>query len=169
MELKDALLARRSVRKFTQAVPTEEEVSELLHAAMSAPSACNRTPWEFYVVTDPEKLLKLQDCSHYSRITAPMAIIVCGNLEKALPLHMAPFWVQDASAATENILLRAVDLGLGACWCGVHPQKRPEERVAKLLGIPEAHIPLNIIYVGYPAESHEPRDQYCEEKVHWVR
>ena len=110
MELKEVLEKRRSVRKFTQEAVPEELVEELLHAAMSAPSA-----------------------------------------------------------ATENILLRAVDLGLGAVWCGIHPQKRPVERVRELLGMMEEQIPLNIIFLGYPGEVPEPRDQYQERNVHWVR
>lgn len=129
MEVKDALLRRRSVRKFTDEPVSEEQISELLHAAMSGPSACNKRPWEFYVITNGEVLEELRTASKFSGISAPLAIVVCGNLGRALPMQLADYWIQDCSAATENILLRATDLGLGTVWCGMHPQKRPEEKV----------------------------------------
>ena len=83
-------------------------------------------------------------------------------------MHLADYWIQDCSAATENILLRATDLDLGAVWCGIHPQKRAEEKVRKALGISEKQIPLNIIYIGHPAEEPEARDQYEEKRVHYI-
>lgn len=169
MEVKDALLRRRSVRKFTDEPVSEEQISELLHAAMSGPSACNKRPWEFYVITNGEVLEELRTASKFSGISAPLAIVVCGNLGRALPMQLADYWIQDCSAATENILLRATDLGLGTVWCGMHPQKRPEEKVRALLGLDEKQIPLNIIYIGHPAEEPEARDQYEQERVHFVR
>ena len=133
MELSEALLKRRSVRKFTAEPVSEENVLELLHAAMSGPSACNKTPWEFFVVTKPEALEKLRKAARYSKIEAPLAIVVCGNLSKALPSQLSPFWIQDCSAATENILLCATDLGLGSVWCGIHPMKTAEKKVREAL------------------------------------
>lgn len=168
MELREALLKRRSVRKFTNQVVSDEYIDELLHAAMSGPSACNKTPWDFYVVKKPEVLEQLRDAAHYSCIDAGLAIVVAGNLSRALPMQLAPFWIQDCSAATENILLRAVDLGLGAVWCGIHPQKRAEKKVSDALGLSPKQIPLNIIYIGYPAEEPEMRDQYNEKFVHII-
>ena len=169
MELSEALLKRRSARKFTAEPVSEENVLELLHAGMSGPSACNKTPWEFYVVTNPKVLEKLRKAARYSKIEAPLAIVVCGNLSKALPSQLSPFWIQDCSAATENILLQATDLGLGTVWCGVHPQERAEKLVSEALGLDESRIPLNIIYIGYPAEEPEARDQYEANRVHYIR
>ena len=169
MEVKEALLKRRSVRKFTEAPVSEEMIDMLLHAAMSGPSACNKKPWEFYVITNEQKLQELKSASMFTRMSAKLAIVVCGNLSRALPMQMADYWIQDCSAATENILLQATDLELGAVWCGIHPQKRAEEKVRKCLGIPEKQIPLNIIYIGHPAEEPEPRDQYEESSVHYIR
>ncbi len=168
MELKEALLKRRSIRRFTDKPVPEEYINELLHAAMSGPSACNKTPWEFYVITNEETLLKLRKAARYSNIAAPLAIVVCGNLSKALPSQLAPFWIQDCSAATENILLRAVDMGLGAVWCGVHPMKRAEKNVSEALGLSEKEIPLNIIYIGYPDEEPSSRDQFDDKKVFYI-
>lgn len=169
MELKEALLKRRSIRKYSNKPVEDELITELLHAAMSGPSACNRKPWEFFVVTNAEKLSELNKATRFTNIKAPLAIVVCGALTRALPLHLASYWIQDCSAATENILLRAADLELGSLWCGIHPQKKGEERVREALGLSEKQIPLNIIYIGYPAEDPEPRDQYNEKRVHYIR
>ena len=169
MELKELLLKRRSVRKFKEDKISDEMINELLIAAMSGPSACNRKPWEFYVVTNEEKLNDVKKASLFSRFNAPLAIIVCGNLSKALPLKLSSYWIQDCSAATENILLRAVDLGLGACWCGAHPQERVEENLRKCLNLDKNIIPLNIIFIGHPAEEPQERDQYEEKRVHYIR
>ena len=169
MEVKEALLRRRSIRKFSSESVPEEMINELLHAAMSGPSACNRTPWEFFVISNPEILEKLRKAARYSNIEAPLAIVVCGNLSKALPSQLSPFWIQDCSAATENILLTATDLGLGAVWCGIHPMKRAEKNVSEILSLSEKMIPLNIIYIGNPAEEPEARDQFSEKKVHYIK
>lgn len=168
MELKEVLLKRRSVRKFEDKEVAPELIDELLHAAMSGPSACNKCPWEFYVVTSRDKLDALKSASRFMGFNAPLAIVVCGNLAKALPLKFSEYWIQDCSAATENILLRATDLGLGAVWCGAHPQKRAEEKIRAALGMPDKQIPLNIIFIGYPAETPEPRDQYDTAKIHFI-
>ncbi|MBQ7390858.1 MAG: nitroreductase family protein [Clostridia bacterium] len=168
MELKEALLKRRSVRKFTDEAVSDEYIDELLHAAMSGPSACNKTPWEFYVIKNSEKLAAVKKASRFSRFNSPLAIVVCGNLSRALPMQLAEYWIQDCSAATENILLRATDLGLGAVWCGAHPQARVVKKIREVLDLPEKHVPLGIIHIGHPAESPEPRDQYDEKRVHFV-
>lgn len=168
MDLKDVLLKRRSVRKFTEQDVSEELIDELLHAAMSGPSACNKKPWEFYVITNKDKLKELKGASMFTRFNAPLAIVVCGNLSRALPMKLSSYWIQDCSAATENILLRATDLGLGAVWCGIHPQDKAEEKVRNYLELPEKHIPLNIIFIGYPDENPEPRSQYDEKRVHYI-
>ena len=169
MELKEALLKRRSVRKFTDETVSDELIEELLHAAMSGPSACNRKPWDFYVITNDEVLKKLKDVTRFTKFDSKLAMVVCGNLGRALPVQMAAFWIQDCSAATENILLRATDLGLGAVWCGIHPQKRAEKKVAEILELKANRIPLNIIFIGHPAEEPEARDQYEEKCVHYVK
>ena len=155
MEVKEALLKRRSVRKFTEEPVSEEHINELLHAAMSGPSACNKKPWEFYVISNKDTLKELQSASKFTKMQAPLALVVSGNLLHALPMQMADYWIQDCSAATENILLRATDLGLGAVWCGIHPQKRAEQKVAEILGLSKKEIPLNIILIGHPAEEPE--------------
>lgn len=165
MEVKDALLKRRSIRKYLDKEVSDEIIEELLNAAMSGPSACNRRPWIFYVIKDQDKLNELRKASRFSNMNAPLAIVVVGDLSRSLPLQLKDFWIQDCSAATENILLRATDLGLGSLWCGIYPQKRPVERVKKILGITNSDIPLNIIYIGYGDEEKESRDQYEKNRV----
>lgn len=168
MELNEVLLKRRSIRKFTEEPVSKEDILKLLHAGMSGPSACNKTPWEFFVITNPDVLEKLRKAAKFSKITAPLAIVVCGNLSKALPLQFASFWIQDCSAATENILLKATDLGLGAVWCGVHPMKTAEKNVREALSLSDKLVPLNIIHIGHPAEEPAARDQFNDKKVHYV-
>ena len=169
MEVKEALLKRRSIRKFTEKPVSKEMIDELMHAAMSGPSACNKKPWDFYVITNADVLEQLKSASKFTKFSSKLAIVVCGNLSKALPLNFAEYWIQDCSAATENILLRVTDLGLGAVWCGIHPQKRAEKKVAEFLGLGAKQVPLNIIFIGHPAEEPEARDQYEEKCVHYVR
>jgi len=168
MELKDVLLKRRSIRKFKEYKISDELINELLHAAMSGPSACNRRPWDFYVIKNEEVLSNVRKATMFGRMNAPLAIVVVGSLTRALPMQLASYWIQDCSAATENILLRATDLGLGAVWCGVHPQKKAEDKLRKCLSLSEKQVPLNIIWVGYPAENVEPRDQYEEKRAHII-
>ena len=168
MELKEALLKRRSIRKFTDEIVSDEMIEELLHAGMSGPSACNRQPWEFFVVTNEELLVKMRRTSRFTNMEAKLAIVVCGNLDKALPDSMKDYWIHDCSAATQNILLRATDLGLGAVWCGVYPQERAAERLKEFLGLDDNLIPLSQIWIGHPDESRTPRDWYNPECVHYV-
>lgn len=168
MELKDVLLKRRSIRKYTDEPVKSEEIDYLLHAAMSGPSACNKTPWEFFVVKDPEVLEKLRGAARFTNINAPLAIVVVGNLSRGLPMQLSPYWIQDCSAASENILLAATDLGLGSVWCGIHPQKTPEKNVSEILNLSPKQIPLNVIFIGHADKEEEPRDQYKEKNVHYV-
>lgn len=168
MELKEALLKRRSIRKFKTDKISDEIVSELLHAGMSGPSACNRQPWEFYVIRNEEMLVKIRRTSRFTNMEAPLAIVVCGNLDKALPDSMKDYWIHDCSAATENILLRVTDMGLGAVWCGIYPQERAAERMKEFLGLGDNLIPLSLIFIGHPDESRTPRDWYNPECVHYM-
>lgn len=168
MDVREALQKRRSIRKFTDEPVSAGDIELLVHAAMSGPSACNKMPWEFYVVTNREKLEELKSASRFSKMDAPLAIVVCGDLSRTLPRDFAEYWIQDCSAATENILLQVTELGLGAVWCGLHPQKTAEENTKKILNLPESHDPLSLIFIGHPAEEQAARDQYAEEYVHYI-
>lgn len=168
MELKEVMLKRRSVRKFTNELVSDEQIDILLHYAMSGPSACNKQPWEFFVVTNEEKLKELRDSSRYTGMISPLNIIVCGALDRCLPFGLGEYWIQDCSAAIENILLGVTDLGLGAVWCGLHPQKTAEDKVKELLKLNDELVPLSLIWIGHPNEEQEARDQYEEECIVYV-
>jgi nitroreductase len=157
------ILSRRSIREYTTDPVAPEEIQTLLEAAMSAPSASDKRPWHFIVITDRGTLNKLGDAHPYGKMLrqAPLAIVVCGD-----PAVSERYWVQDCSAATENLLLAAVALDLGAVWLGVHPRTERKSFVRKELGIPHAIEPLAIIALGHPAEEKEPRTRFEQEKVH---
>jgi len=161
-EMIQTIFARRSIRKYTSEPVSEENVQTLLEAAMAAPSASNIKPWHFIVVSDRETLDALADIHPHGKMLyeATLCVAVCGIPEESR------YWVQDCSAATENLLLAVAALGLGAVWLGVHPK---EERVApmrRVLGIPENVVPLNLLSTGHPAEEKEARTQYDEARVH---
>jgi nitroreductase len=166
METLQAIKTRRSIRRFLDKPVSREMARDLLEAAMFAPSAGNEQPWQF-VVLDERKLLDEVPrlCATASMCRqAPMAILVCGDssLEK-----YPNFWVQDCSAATENILLAAHDRGLGAVWVGIYPLKDRIEAFRKFLGLPEEITPVCLVAIGYPNESPAAPRRYREERVHF--
>ncbi len=120
-EIIDIILSRRSIRRFTDEPVEQETLVLLLKAAMSAPTACNSQPWEFIVVTESETLSCIREKFLFARYNAPSAIVVCGNVGIANNSAAKAHWVQDCSAATENILIAAAGMGLGAVWIGVYP------------------------------------------------
>jgi nitroreductase len=162
------ILERRSVRKFEDRPVERELIESLLEAADAAPSACNKRPLEFYAVTNEHLLEKLSKAGLFTRMKAPLVIVVVGDLNRALPSPMSDYWMHDAGAACENILLQAVMLGLGACWCGVHPQKRVMEKVCETLGLKENQIPFAMIKIGYPAEKHKPHEGYDKKRAYII-
>jgi nitroreductase len=127
----------------------------------------NAQPWEFAVIIDPKTLASLRGSLIFAKINAPAAICVLGSERMQKNKTGSRFWVQDCSAATENILLAATALGLGSVWVGVHPVAIFTRAVAKVLNLPKGVTPLNLIFVGYPAETKEPRTQYEDKRVHW--
>lgn len=161
----DWIQKRRSIRKFTSEKVSNEQIRALLEAAMAAPSAVNLKPWKFVVVQREDLLASLKSALPFGKIDAPLAIVVCGDLRMLKKLVVESFWVQDCSAATENILLAATAMGLGSVWCGVHPIGTIEKAVRKALEIPTGVIPLNSIYIGHPAEEKPARTQYSSKNV----
>ena len=169
MDAMEALFSRRSIRKYTAEPVTEEVLREILEAAMSAPSAGNQQPWHFVIINDRKILDYIPSFHPHSQMLkeAPVAILVCGDL--TLEKHIG-YWVQDCSAATENLLLAIHAKGLGAVWLGIFPREERVEGLRKLLDIPDHVIPLSLIPVGYPAESKPPRpDRYNANKIHHNR
>lgn len=168
MDAMEALLTRRSIRKYTPKAVPEAVIRELLEAAMSAPSAGNQQPWQFIVINDRKTLDEIPKFHPFSQPLreAPVAIVVCGDMKRE---NFKGFWVQDCSAATENILVAARARGLGTVWLGVHPMEDRVKGMRKLLGLPETIVPLSIIPVGYPAEEKPRASRYDPSRVHYNR
>ena len=165
MDTLTAIHTRRSIRKYTGQGVAEETITILLRAAMAAPSAGNEQPWHFVVITDRTILDAIPGFHPYAAMLkhASVAILVCGHL--ALEKYQG-YWVQDCSAATQNILLAATAKGLGAVWTAVYPL---EDRVAgmrKLLNLPDHVIPLSLVPIGFPAEQPGRADRFDAERVH---
>ena len=161
----DLIKARRSIRKYSAEPVTDEQVRAMLEAAMAAPSANNAQPWEFVVVRDAELRRRLAATHSWSYMAAdaPVVFVVLGDPRQS------DHWVEDTSAATQNLLLAATALGLGGVWVGIYPRREREEHVRKALGIPDDRRVLCLVPVGHPAERKPPRMQYDAAKVHYDR
>jgi nitroreductase len=169
-EALNVIYTRRSVRSFTGEAVAREDLMKILRAGMSAPSAVNIQPWSFIVVTDRETLDDLCDKLPYAKMLdkAGAAIVVCGLPDKDT-VYSRKYWVMDCSAATENILLAAHALGLGAVWTAVYVEEERVRTVRKILDIPEAIIPLNVVPIGIPKGKGTVIDKFREENIHWER
>lgn len=160
----DPVLSRRSIRKYTDQAVDDETVERLLRAAMAAPSASNQQPWHFVVLRDKDTLTAITRFHPYAKMlpSAPVAIVVCGALGDST---WAMFWEQDCSACTENLLIEAELLGLGAVWLGIHPLEERVSGMSALLGLPEAVVPFAVVAVGWPQQRKEPSDRFDESRV----
>lgn len=163
----ETIMTRTSIRSFTERVVSADTVEMLLRAGMAAPTAVNLQPWHFVVVNDRAKIDELGGNGRQSQMwhESPLVIVVCGNMEKAMEGAGQAFWVQDCSAATENILLAAHALGLGAVWTGCYPIEERVANISQVLGLPEHIVPLCAIVMGYPNESPQPKDKWKPENV----
>ncbi|MDD2232512.1 MAG: nitroreductase family protein [Sphaerochaetaceae bacterium] len=164
------IFSRRSIRNFEDRKVEREKVNRLLEAAMQAPSAQNQREWTFVVVDDKQELMVLSRVSPYSGMVAksPVTIVVlCDTARLAVP----EIWQQDMAACTENILLEAVHLGLGACWMGIAPSQERMDAVAKIVGAPPSVKVFGMVSVGYPAEGKENRfiDRFDRNAIHLNR
>jgi nitroreductase len=189
----DPIFQRVSVRKFASRPVEPEKIEQLLRAAMAAPSATNQQPWEFLVVTDPALLEALSHASDGGEPPkapagkppmtpppagdrphggpaacckdAPLAIVVLGNQTR---MRCPENWQQDLGAATENILLEAVQQGLGGVWLGIATLENRMDNIRRIFSLPEELLPYCILALGYPAEQPKPQqDRYCPAYVHY--
>ena len=158
------IMTRTSIRQYTDETVSKADIETMLRAGMAAPTAVNKQPWHFVAVTDKAKLTELAGRRGLIKRSA-VAIVVCGNLDKTMQGPAQAFWVQDCSAATENILLAAHALGLGAVWTGCYPIDDRVAEVFKVLKLPENIVPLCVIAIGHPAEQPTPKDKWNPENV----
>lgn len=165
----ESILGRTSVRSYTARAVTDTVVEKLLRAGMAAPSARDARPWEFIVVTEPDLKERIAAASPNAAMAAkaPLVIVVCGNMEKALDGVSREYWIQDCSAATENILLAAHALGLGAVWCGFYPSQERQDALRGIFEIPANLVPLNVISIGYPEGLPTPKDKWDPSIIHY--
>jgi nitroreductase len=157
------IFQRRSIRRFTTEPVGDEEVRTLLEGAMAAPSSNNSKPWHYVVTKERTVLDRLGQAHPYGKMLyeATLAIAVCAD-----PRISPTAWVQDCSAATENILLAAPALGLGGCWLGCHPHEDRKRSIRQILEIPQNIEILSLLAVGHPGESKEARTQFDAGRVH---
>jgi nitroreductase len=161
----DALLTRRSVRKYADTPLPSDVVRQVLVAAMHAPSADNEQPWQFIVIDDRRLLDAIPGIDSWANMAdgAPLAILVCGDSRLVIN---EGFWPQDCAAATQNLLLAAWDLGVGSVWCGVHTEADLERAFRRLLGLPEEVMPFALVVLGYPVAPPPRVQRFQEDRVH---
>jgi nitroreductase len=162
----NAIFKRRSIRQYTTAPVEKEMIVELVKAGMAAPSAGNEQPWHFIVIDQHRILTGIQKVHPFSGMlsSAQAGILVCGDI--SLEIHKG-FWVQDCAAATENILIAAVYMGLGTVWLGVYPEEERVNGIKKLLNIPDHIIPFSLISIGHPAEQKAPKTNFDMSRVRY--
>lgn len=161
----DNILARKSVRAYMDKEVEAEKIMALMKAGMAAPSGKNMRPWEFVVIKERSTLDSLAAVLPYAKMLAeaPMAIIVCGDPARS------SYWYLDCSAATENILLAAESMGLGAVWTAAYPYEERMKEVRKYAGIPSNLFPLCVVPVGYPKGEQPPMNKFDETRIHYER
>ena len=164
----EVIHSRKSVRHYTDSKVSDEQLLTLAKAGMAAPSAKNAQPWQIMAVTDRAKLDSLGTALPYTKMIfeAPAALVVCGDMTLALEGASRDYWVQDCSAATQNILLAAEAIGLGAVWNGIYPVTERVNDVRRILSLPDYVIPLSVIVVGQPAGVETPKVKWDEKKYH---
>lgn len=169
METLEAIFNRRSIRNYTDVLVTDAEIEIILKAAFSAPTAVNTQPWEFVVINEKEVLDKIRDKMVFARYNAPLGIVVCGNMKYALKGQDKDLWICDCSAAIENMLLAATDIGLGSVWIGIYPIQSRMTTMQKLINLPEHVKPLGMVYFGHGTYQEPGRCRYNEKAVYWQK
>ncbi len=162
------IFSRKSVRAYKNTPVPDETFTLLVKAGMAAPTAVDKRPWEFVIITDRPLLKQLAAALPYARMAEQSAgvIIVSGDIERQFGGPDSQFWIMDCSAATENILLAAESLGLGAVWTAVYPDNGRVAAIRKILGMPDRIIPLSLIPVGVPEGNPKPKDKYNAAQIH---
>lgn len=165
----ETILTRTSVRSYSDREVESGKIDTLLRAAMAAPTAVNKQPWRFVVVNDKATLKSISENFGSMRMAAgaSVAVIMCGDMDATLEGEDHDYWVQDVSAASENLLLAAHALGLGAVWCGIYPVSERVAQFSEMLSLPENIIPMACICLGYPSGEFTPKDKWKPEYIHY--
>lgn len=163
------IMTRTSVRAYSDRPVSDEMVDSLLRAAMAAPTAGNKQPWRFVVIRDTVALNYIADNFDSMKMMrrAKVAVVVCGDTTATFSGAGVDYWIQDTSAATENLLLAAHSFGLGAVWCGVYPIPERVADFSRILLLPGEILPLNCIAIGYPEGESAPKDKWKPEYIHY--
>ncbi len=170
MHTTEAIMSRRSVRKFDPDKPvTKEQIYAMLDAAMHAPSARNSRPWDFVVITKREDIRRMGSFMGGPQFETATAVVVV----VAVPERQVDFCegnhLNDCGAASVTLILQAWEMGIGSCWCGLYPVESRMEGAREMLGIPENVIPFCAIPMGIPAEKPACKGFYDEKLVHFDR
>ncbi len=162
--------SRKSVRNYTGQHVDKEQLEIIVRAGMAAPTAVGRQPWSFIAITDRATINILQQGLPYAKMLgkAGAAIVVCAIPEKAAG-QIVEYAIIDSACASENILLAAEALGLGAVWTAAYPDNERMDFVRKTLNIPDSVIPLNVIPIGYPTGEDKTKDKFKPENIHWEK
>lgn len=166
MDTIEAIHTRRSIREYADKPVPKEIVTQLLAAAMAAPSARNQQPWEFVVINNKKLLKRIPEVNPYAQMAAraPLAILVCGNLK----VETSPgYWVIDCAAAVQNLLLCAHALGLGGVWTGTYPNEERMDAYTTIFDLPEHVIPHTLVVIGHPAQKPPHQDRFNPERIHY--
>lgn len=163
----NSIYNRRSIRKYEDKNIPKSKLEQLVKAGMQAPSAHNKKPYEFIIVTEKELLNKLSETGLYCHMLkyAAAAIVVMSKADE----QETPYWQADCGAVVENILLEATELGIGSCWIGEYPNIEKSQKVKEILLIPEDYQVFATISLGYAQEKKSPNDNYYKEKVHYEK
>ena len=163
------IMTRTSVRSYSDKEVESEQIDTLLRAAMAAPTAGNKQPWRFVVINERAILDTIGD--NFGTMTmakqASVAVVMCGDVTATFDGEGQGYWIQDVSAASENLLLAAHAMGLGAVWCGIYPMSERVQQFSKMLNLPENILPMACICIGYPSGETTPKDKWKPEYIHY--
>ncbi len=167
----ECIMTRASVRSYTDKQVDDSTVTKILRAGMAAPTAANQQPWRFVVVTDQALKDSITSAFEYTKMVeaCSFAVIVCGDMDNLFDGDEPEggFWVEDCSAASENMLLAAHALGVGGVWCGIYPLKDREAKLRAILNLPSSLTPLNVMAFGYPSKPVSPKEKWDPSKIHY--
>ena len=165
----NSIFKRKSVRKFKNQKISDEKIISLLKAGMQAPSAHNSQPWEFLIISDRKDIEEVSTMSPYAKPgkNADKLIITLTNIDKINAKKTNDWFTQDMSACTENILIQAVEEGLGGVWLGFYPSKERVNKVKKYFNLPDNIIPFSVIALGYSDDKKDVEDRFSENKIHF--